>query len=100
MTEPRQSEKKRTRLRIVVSGRVQGVGFRYATVREAERLGLLGWVRNTYDGNVEIVAEGPQDSVSDLLVWCRAGPPSARVDSATHREEPSHTPLQTFEVRF
>ena len=56
------------RIHLVVRGRVQGVFFRASTQREAKRLGLTGWVKNRPDGGVEIVAEGEEDQVKDLLV--------------------------------
>jgi len=67
------------RARIVVTGIVQGVAFRQATLREAERLGLAGWVRNLPDGRVEALAEGPRERVESLVAWCWHGPPAARV---------------------
>jgi len=63
-----------------VTGRVQGVSFRYHTVRQAERLGLTGWVRNQEDGSVRLEAQGPQEAVEELLAWLQHGPPAARVD--------------------
>jgi acylphosphatase len=65
--------------RVVVSGRVQGVCFRASTQSEAERLGLVGWVRNRDDGSVELHAEGGKELIERLIQWCRKGPPSARV---------------------
>ncbi len=65
--------------RYVVAGRVQGVGFRYFAVREAEALGLAGWVRNLPDGRVEVVASGPPDVVSVFEGRLWEGPPHARV---------------------
>jgi len=62
-----------------ISGRVQGVGFRYSMAEEAERLCITGWVRNRRDGTVEAVVEGAADAVEMLLVWARRGPPGARV---------------------
>jgi acylphosphatase len=88
------------RMRIVVRGRVQGVGYRYATVAEARRLGLVGWARNAPDGSVEILAEGDATAVSALIAWCRQGPPSARVASVHHAEEPREQPLGEFGVRW
>jgi acylphosphatase len=70
----------RVRARAVVRGRVQGVSYRYATMSQAERLGVTGWVRNLPDGSVELVAEGPREEVEKLLAWCRRGPSFARVD--------------------
>ena len=68
------------RLRLIVIGRVQGVGFRYATVDEARRLRLTGWVRNRHDGTVEVVAEGPRGNLEQLAIWCHDGPRGALVN--------------------
>jgi acylphosphatase len=67
------------RVRVRLSGRVQGVGFRYATADEATRRGLAGWVRNLDSGDVEAVFEGPAPAVQDMLRWCREGPPGSFV---------------------
>ena len=64
-----------------VRGRVQGVSYRWSTVKEAERLGLSGWVRNLADGDVELEAEGPEAALEALTAWCHEGPPGARVTS-------------------
>jgi len=78
------------RTRVIVRGRVQGVGFRYDTARRAGSLGLAGWVRNRSDGAVEAVFEGPSDRVESLVDWCRRGPAGARVDAVeAHREPPA-----------
>lgn len=69
----------RQRVHIVVSGRVQGVGFRYHTQRTAMALGLTGYVRNLPDGGLEIVAEGAPDNLRDLAAWARHGPRTAYV---------------------
>jgi acylphosphatase len=68
------------RVRAVVSGRVQGVWYRQGCRREAERLGVVGWVANRPDGSVEIEAEGPRAAVGDLLAWARHGPARAVVE--------------------
>ena len=68
-------------VRAVVRGRVQGVGFREAAVAEAERLGVLGWVRNAEDGTVAVHLEGPEPAVEQLLEFLEAGPPAARVEA-------------------
>ncbi len=67
------------RARIVVSGRVQGVFFRYTMCREAEQRQVNGWVRNRCDGLVEAVVEGDKEKVEDLISWCHQGPPEAAV---------------------
>ncbi|MEA3349790.1 MAG: acylphosphatase [Chloroflexota bacterium] len=63
-----------SRLHARVDGRVQGVGFRYFTLENANRLGLTGWVRNRWDGTVEVVAEGSRKSLIALLQKLRRGP--------------------------
>ena len=63
-----------------VMGRVQGVGFRYFVWREAETLGVDGWVRNLADGRVEAVFEGDPTAVATLLAFCREGPAWAEVN--------------------
>ena len=72
-----------TAVRVVVSGRVQGVNFRWYTLQQAERLGVHGWVRNLPDGRVEAVIEGGAAAVDGLVAWMHQGPPSARVDDVT-----------------
>jgi acylphosphatase len=67
-------------VRLRVRGRVQGVGFRYFVERQADRLGLDGWVRNCRDGSVEAVATGPADKIEALIAQCRTGPEGSRVD--------------------
>jgi acylphosphatase len=67
------------RLYATVEGDVQGVGFRYFVVEQAQYLELTGWVRNTFDGEVEVVAEGPRDDLEKLLRQLWQGPASAYV---------------------
>ena len=67
--------------RYLVSGLVQGVGFRHAMRREAQRLGLHGWVRNRADGTVEAVAVGADGWLDALQRWAHHGPPAAQVDT-------------------
>ncbi|MGH6618400.1 MAG: acylphosphatase [Alphaproteobacteria bacterium] len=66
-------------VRLIVEGRVQGVGFRYWTVQEATRRGLDGWVRNLPDGSVEALIAGPEDAVAAMIEACRRGPSMAAV---------------------
>ena len=63
-----------------ISGRVQGVAYRYATYRQAQSLGVSGWVRNLPNGDVEGCFEGEESAVTALVDWCRCGPPAAQVD--------------------
>ncbi len=67
------------RLRLLIGGRVQGVGYRYSACTEARRLGLDGWVRNLDDGRVEMEAEGSEEALEALLLWCHRGPLFAEV---------------------
>jgi len=82
----------------IVHGRVQGVGFRAYLRREAERLGVTGWVRNRLDGTVEAMIHGWPDDVAQVLNWMRRGPPAARVtdlrvsDAAGEFETFEHLP--------
>jgi acylphosphatase len=82
---------------LLISGRVQGVGFRYSMADEAERLGVTGWVRNRRDGTVEAVVDGEADAVASLLDWARRGPPAARV-TGVHISETAET-FERFEMR-
>jgi acylphosphatase len=69
------------RVKVQVSGRVQGVWFRDSCREEAKRAGVGGWVRNRADGAVEAEFEGPPAAVDRMVTWCRNGPPRARVDA-------------------
>jgi len=80
MNEPR------TIIHLVVSGRVQGVGFRAWVEHEARRRGLNGWVRNRRDGTVEAVFAGAPQAVDDMVARCRAGPRSAAVTEVEVRD--------------
>ncbi|MEX0991398.1 MAG: acylphosphatase [Actinomycetota bacterium] len=76
------------RVHLFVSGRVQGVWFRASAEEQAVRLGLGGWARNTRDGRVEAVFEGPDAAVDEAVAWCREGPRLARVEGVEVAEEP------------
>ena len=65
--------------RIIVTGRVQGVGYRWWTERQAKALGLAGWVRNRRDGSVEVFVEGTQRAITTFAEECAQGPPAAKV---------------------
>jgi acylphosphatase len=77
----------RVRRVVRVSGRVQGVGFRAATLAKAEACGVAGFVRNTSDGGVEAAFEGDPEAVAMLVEFCRGGPRLARVERVEAREE-------------
>lgn len=81
-------------------GRVQGVGFRYACMREAQRFGLSGWVKNTPEGDVEVWAEGPEEKLDAMLRWLRRGPPGARVDTLRYEICAPTGQYREFGVRY
>ncbi len=83
-----------------VTGRVQGVSFRYHTVHEAERLGLAGWVRNRADGSVELEAQGSSAAVEALMAWAETGPVGARVDRIAITPRPTEKEETGFRVRY
>lgn len=83
---------------IVVTGLVQGVGYRDAMCAEARRLGVAGWVRNRRDGAVEAHLQGAEQAVAAVIAWARRGPPVARVDQLAIRETaPQEDLAGTFE---
>ncbi len=88
------------RVRMVIEGRVQGVWFRDSTRREAESLGVAGWVKNRSDGAVEVVAEGAQDAVKKLISWCHHGPSYASVTRVHATEEPWQGDFDSFSIVF
>lgn len=84
-------------LHLQIEGRVQGVWFRESMRREAERLGVTGWVRNAQDGSVEAVVQGADEAVDALIEWARTGPPLARVDRVTQTD--AHGEFRSFAKR-
>ena len=82
-----------------VSGRVQGVSFRWHTQERARELGVAGWVRNEPDGSVLLHAEGEDDAVDALVEWCRTGPSMARVTDVAVREAAA-SGATSFETRY
>jgi acylphosphatase len=88
----------RTGRHVFVSGRVQGVAFRWYARERAEELGIGGWIRNLADGRVEAWVEADDERVDAMLAWLRSGPPSARVTGLDVREREPRG-LEEFEVR-
>jgi len=86
------------RIDLTVAGRVQGVAFRWSTVRQARALGLVGWVRNLPDGTVRLVAEGERPALEALLDWARRGPDHARVDDCQATWQQATGQYADFEV--
>lgn len=69
----------KTRVHVIISGKVQGVWYRASTKQKADELGIFGWVRNMADGNVEAVFEGEKESLDEMIAWCWIGPGRAQV---------------------
>ncbi len=88
------------RMHLTIRGRVQGVFFRAQAIDEAQRLGLTGWVRNTHDGAVELVAEGEPQALDALRGWCRRGPPAARVEDVLESRAAATGEFRSFGARF
>lgn len=93
-------EENPVRMLAVIEGRVQGVGFRYFTQREATTLGLVGHVRNQWDGTVEVVAEGSAALLRQLLARLRVGPSASRVQSVRAEWHPPSGEYRSFIVRY
>ncbi|MFT4097731.1 MAG: acylphosphatase [Rhodoblastus sp.] len=85
--------------RVLVSGRVQGVGFRYFVAGEARALGVAGFVRNLRDGRVEFHAGGAPGAIDALIAACRRGPPGSRVDDVAIEAAGGDALPQLFEIR-
>ncbi|MEA3408183.1 MAG: acylphosphatase [Chloroflexota bacterium] len=88
------------RFHALISGRVQGVSFRYYAREMARGLGVTGYVRNRNDGMVEVVAEGEADPLRQFLSWLRAGPRLARVEGVDVTWESFEDEFRAFEVRY
>lgn len=86
------------RAHVLISGRVQGVGYRFSTQDVASVYSLAGWVRNLPDGRVEAVFEGDRAPVEDMIQWCHKGPPHAQVNEVKVEYEPPEG-LKGFEIR-
>jgi acylphosphatase len=85
--------------KVLISGRVQGVGFRYFTRVTAKSLGVKGWVRNRGDGSVETVIQGQPGQIEDMIEKLREGPSAARVDDVDVRDLNADEIFSVFEVR-
>lgn len=69
--------------RLIIEGRVQGVGYRASLAKEAMALGLYGWVRNCRDGSVEAYVDGDVQGIEAIVFWAKHGPPAAQVSNVT-----------------
>ena len=87
----------RVALHLAIHGRVQGVGFRYSMLREAESLGVTGWVRNRRDGSVEAVIQGSRDKVEAMRLWAEHGPDGSQVSGLV--ATPAEGEFARFDLR-
>jgi acylphosphatase len=94
------SEQTSQRLHAVVQGHVQGVNFRAYTARQADALGLTGWIRNLPDGSVETVAEGPKEQLKKYEAYLHIGSPYAVVDHVSVTYKKATNQFSDFRVRF
>ena len=85
--------------RLLISGKVQGVFFRDYTQRQAESLGLTGWVKNLADGRVKTVIQGPKEKIKLMIDWCWQGPPLSRVENIEVKEIKAKK-LNSFVVKY
>jgi len=87
-------------VRVLISGRVQGVFFRASTCDMAQELGLQGWVKNDSDGGVTAFFQGEEELVDKAIEWCRHGPPSAMVTEVEIQKEAFIDELTNFKIRY
>jgi len=90
----------RKRVHLWISGYVQGVNFRHYTRQRATLLGLTGWVKNLSNGQVEVVAEGEEEALQDLIEWCHRGPSLAEVERVEVRWEPYQGEFSHFGIAW
>jgi len=90
----------KARISLKINGRVQGVFFRVEIKKQAERLGLFGWVRNNNDGSVECLIEGDKEKLEKLINWCKIGSDSAKVDEVKIKWLPWKGEYKSIEIIF
>jgi acylphosphatase len=88
------------RIRVIISGRVQGVFFRHNTKKVADKLNIKGWVKNNLDDTVEAVFEGENDSVDRIVEWCQKGPIGAKVEKVDVKEEKYRNEFKNFSIVY
>jgi len=90
----------KSRVHVVISGRVQGVWFRASTRDKAQQLGLTGWIKNTSEGNVEAVFEGEEKLINEMLDWCRHGPPLSEVKNVEIKKRRPSNDFDDFSIKY
>ena len=87
-------------LHLIIKGRVQGVFFRDTTKKKADSLGLKGYVRNLHNGNVEVMAQGPEDKLLELIEYCKQGPEYSEVSDVIVKWTSSIENFSIFDVKY
>jgi acylphosphatase len=87
------------KMHVFVKGTVQGVYYRYNALKKAEEYHLTGWVRNRADGNVEMVCEGTEEDINNMVRWCKQGPPGAHVREVETDWKLYSGEFNVFEIR-
>ena len=87
------------RISLIITGQVQGVGFRYSARDEAKKLNLVGWAKNRADGKVEVVAEGTKENLQKLIDWAWEGSPAAKVTHVDFEWAESSGEFEEFDIR-
>jgi len=95
-----QPAKNHIQAHVLISGQVQGVSFRWYTLRKAQELGLTGWVCNLWDRRVEAIFEEPEEFVKQAVVWCHHGERPARVDDVKVTYSAAIGEFKHFKVRY
>ena len=88
------------RIHLKISGRVQGVCYRYCCCEQAKHFEVKGYVRNNDDGTVEVVAEGEEEAVGKFIAWCRRGPALAMVMACEEKHEPPTGEFDSFTIGY
>lgn len=87
------------RIKLFITGKVQGVGYRFSAKQQAEQLGITGWVNNRPNGNVEIVAEGHQEQLNQFIIWAQNGPQFANVLNVVINNLIANNEFDQFSIR-
>jgi len=93
-------EMEKVRVHVFISGRVQGVLFRASTQNQAYKLGIHGWVKNRWNGQVEAIFEGDEEAVQKMISWVHHGPPGAIVENVKIEWEKYEGEFTGFSIRY
>ena len=88
------------RVHLTITGKVQGVYYRFYAKEKASFLGVTGWVANEADGTVAVVAEGPENKINDFVDWCYGGPSTCQVEKVKVEKIPYMAEFEDFNIRY